>query len=97
MTFAQRVAEDQRLRILQLLAEDPAGSHNVDIVAAGLEMAGHAVSRDRVHSHADWLAEQGLVRIESEWDPRVLAITRRGLDVARGRVAATGVARPLPE
>ena len=95
MDFSQVVTEDQRLRVLQMLAQDPEGSHNQHVLRAGLEMAGHEnVTARRVRGILAWLAERGLVTREDHGTVLVARITERGEDVALGGSPYPGVAKP---
>ncbi len=99
MSFAQVLLEDQRLFVLRLLDELPGYSTNVSALQSALDMnAGHRLSRDAALALVDWLAEMGLVTIESlDTRIRVVTLTHRGSDVAQGRAHVTGVKRPRPE
>ncbi|EER3662535.1 ArsR family transcriptional regulator, partial [Escherichia coli] len=55
------ITEDQRLVILRSLA-DYNGELGESVLQDCLDDYGHRVSRDTVHTHIAWLAEQGLVR-----------------------------------
>lgn len=97
MSYSQFITEDRRLATLRLLAEADGYALNTSILRDLLESAcGHRVSRDRVDSDVDWLAEQSLVTAETIGPVRVVTITARGEDVARGRVTVSGVKRPGP-
>lgn len=94
MTLRERIARDQRRRIVELLAEDAGFSHNADILRAGLAELGHDVRIDSVVELVGWLASAGLVAIVSEGPPLVCRLTERGLDLAEGRTVVRGVALP---
>lgn len=96
MNFAQHVAFNQRLLILQMLEQDAGYSHNETVLQMGLEAMGHSVSLDKVRANMDWLADVSLVTVADSAIGKVAKITARGLDVAKGRVVVTGVSRPLP-
>lgn len=95
--FAEHVASDLRLRILQLLAQDIDYAVNEYILARALESVGHAVSRDHLRVQLDWLAEQGLITVENVSGVTVAKLTVRGKDIAEGRARVSGVHRPDPE
>ncbi|SEQ24403.1 hypothetical protein SAMN03080615_00871 [Amphritea atlantica] len=61
MPFSQFEQEDRRLVLLRLLAEDADYKINSSILQRGLELYGHSVSRDKLHSEIAWLTEQDLV------------------------------------
>lgn len=96
MSFANYELEDQRLRILEVLAQDGAYSHNETVIHRALAALGHQVSADALHTQLAWLAEQGLVTTEEVGTLLVATLTRRGDDVANGRAKVPGVARPRP-
>ncbi len=96
MAFAQFEQEDRRLVILRLLAEDSDYRANSSILQRGIELYGHTVSRDRLHTDLVWLAEQDLVKVDEMNSVLVVTLTQRGLDVANGRAQVPGVKRPGP-
>ncbi|MEX2450923.1 MAG: ArsR family transcriptional regulator [Rhodospirillales bacterium] len=96
MSFAEYVAEDIRLSILSLLAKDQGYSHNDRVLQRALEMLGHKVSADQVRTHLAWLADQGLVAVETVETFSIATLNQRGLDVAEGRALVPGVRRPQP-
>ncbi len=94
--YACFVEEDRRLVILRTLEEDPGYSMNESVIQSVLASFGHNVSRDRVRQDLAWLAEQGLVRLETVVSVQVATLTGRGADVATGRARVPGVKRPSP-
>lgn len=95
MSFSRHATEDQRLRVLQMLELDSAGSHNADVLRAGLEAIGHAgVSYRRVRDLLDWLAGQGLVALEDRGSVVIARLTEAGEAAALGDSSVPGVARP---
>jgi hypothetical protein len=60
------------------------------------ETMGHTVGSDRTEQDLAWLAEQGLVGLETPQGVTVATLTARGLDVATGRTRVPGVAVPQP-
>jgi hypothetical protein len=97
MSFARALEEDRRLAIIRLLAEAPEYQANSSVLQTALEHFAHSVSRDRVHADLAWLAEQGLVTIETLFSIQVATLTQRGLDAASGRALVPGVKRPQPK
>lgn len=95
MSYQDIVRADQRLSLLQALAEDPDYSHNEHVLAALLQSLGHGVSRDQLRTELSWLAEQGLIKLDQA-ELYVARLTARGEDVAQGRSRVPGVARPRP-
>ena len=96
MSFAKFEEEDRKLVILRLLAEDNDYRVNSAILQQGIDLYGHSVSRDRLHTDLVWLAEQDLVTTENINSVLVVKLTQRGLDVANGRANVPGVRRPGP-
>jgi hypothetical protein len=96
-TFADLVAEDRRLAILRFLASDADFSLNDSILQTALGSIGHGVSRDVVRTDLSWLAEQGLVKVDTVLETvHVAHLTARGGEVAAGRAVVPGVKRPSP-
>ena len=95
--FADLVAEDQRLRILQLLDQAEGYDLNIRILGDALSALGHRPSLDKLRSELAWLEEQGLVTTHVVGSIAVATATERGLDVAHGRARIPGVKRPDPE
>lgn len=96
MSYAELIAADIRLVILRALAEDTGYSHNESVLQSVLEVFGHSISRDRIRTELNWLAEQGLVTLRDAAGYLVATLTGRGADVAAGRVTVPGVKRPRP-
>jgi hypothetical protein len=96
MSFAQFEQEDRRLVLLRMLAEDADYKINTSILQQGLELYGHSVSRDKLHTEVAWLAEQELVKFDQLNSVKVVTLTQRGLDVSQGRASVPGVKRPGP-
>lgn len=99
MSLAQDIAAkllgEQRLAVLQLLADQPSGSANDAVLAEALNAMGHVVSRDRMREMIFWLQGQTALHV---LDLRmssgliVATLTERGHDIARGRSRIAGVA-----
>ena len=94
--FADLVAEDQRLRILQLLDQAEGYDLSDRIVSDALAGIGHRPSTDKLRAELAWLEEQGLVTTHTVGSIVVATATARGLDVAHGRARVPGVKRPGP-
>lgn len=95
--FANLVAEDLRLRLLQLLGEADGYDLNIRILGDALSALGHRPSQDKLATELVWLEEQGLVTTHEIGSILVATATARGLDVAHGRARVPGVKRPAPE
>ena len=91
-------AEEERCRLdcLRLLGELPAYSANHRTLAAALRTRGHNPSADALADTLSWLAGRGLVETRDDAGYTVARLTDRGADVAAGREAVPGVARPMP-
>ncbi|UTW12946.1 VpaChn25_0724 family phage protein [Marinobacterium rhizophilum] len=96
MAFDTFEQEDRRLVILRLLAEDADYRVNSSILQQGIELYGHSVSRDKLHTELHWLAEQDLLKCEPINSVLIVTLTQRGLDVAQGKAVVPGVKRPGP-
>ena len=83
--------------ILSLLKENPGYTINEDVLQSAVEAAGgYKMSADKLRTELNWLNEQGLIILKTLQQLQVAEITRRGLDVACGRVDVPGVQRPRP-
>lgn len=92
--FEKQLQADRRLCILRLLKE-AGGRANDSILRAGLEALGHVkLSREKVREDIRFLIGGGLLVDEFIGEIQVVDITRRGVEVAEGRVVAEGIKRP---
>ncbi len=89
-------SEQQRLIMLQTMAEDEDYSINNEMFQPVLKNFGHAISIDLINSHFNYLEEIGLITTSLCGKFIVATLTRRGLDVAQGVAKAPGVARAKP-
>lgn len=96
-SFRARVAEDRRLRILQILDQAEGYDCNEHVLRAELERFAHRPSLDVLRSELSWLEEQGLISTHSAGSMIVAGATARGLDCAGGRARIPGVSRPDPQ
>ena len=96
MEYRQLITENQRLAVLKFLKDDSDYTLNTSILKDGLTAIGLDISRDKLETEVNWLAEQGLVEIEHFKSVTVVRLTGRGLDVAEGRAVVPGVKRPRP-
>jgi hypothetical protein len=95
MNFDQFQTEDRRLVLLRALEAAVQYRANAYLLRAYSDSVGHVVSAERLATDLAWLAEQGLVTVETQ-PVLVATLTARGLDVANGRAVQPGVKRPLP-
>ena len=98
---ADIVREQRRLAILQLLGTQPERKANDAVLSAALAEVGIAAGRHLVRDELEWLEDRRLVRVavtHSGGGGYVVGTLReRGAEVAAGRSAEPGVARPNPE
>lgn len=95
-SLLQLVTEDRRLAILRILEASPMFRANLFLIQRFVGETGHAASLDTLNTDAAWLAEQGLVKLETVGGIVIPQLLQRGLDVAYGRAIVPGVARPMP-
>ena len=89
--FNNHLAEDRRLRILELL-RDANGSVNEDVIRISLQNLGHTkLSRRAVRDDLRFLISHGLIVDEWFEDLMVATLTRRGIETADGAVIVDGV------
>lgn len=94
--FRKFETEHQRLALLQVLAEASEYSHNETVLQEALLALGLAMSRDRLRTQLQWLAEQDLVELTDVAGLQVARLKAAGSDVARGLSKVPGVARARP-
>lgn len=97
MSYADEVARDARLRMLQLLSSMPAYTANEMALQSELRAKyAHSLGRDRVRTELTWLEENGLLVLQKPGGVMLATLTIGGLDVARGFVNNPGVTAPGP-
>ena len=97
MSYADAIAADIRLRLLQLLAAAAEYTQPEAALGAALgEQYGHHLSSDRLASETTWLDDMRLVSRLPVGCTAIVTLSVRGLDVSRGRANVPGVARPGP-
>ncbi|GAA4650828.1 hypothetical protein GCM10023116_31110 [Kistimonas scapharcae] len=94
MNYQDALNECQRLVILRCLSEMTGYKANESILQNLLDCYGYSLSRDQVKTHMAWLAEQGLITVDTVADIQVATLTARGEDCAAGRAQVPGVKRP---
>ena len=92
----RRITADMRLRILQIVRCAPAYSTNARLLCELLDLWGHRAAIEAVLSEVAWLQEQGVVNVRHTEFAAVVELTDRGLAVATGAIALSGVAKPGP-
>ena len=92
--YAKHIEEDRRLCVLRLL-KDTHGSANDSVLHSALEALGHVRQpRSQIKKDIRFLVNHGLLTDEWVGPVLVATITRRGLDVAEGRITVDGVKSP---
>ena len=94
MDFKTRVSQEQRITILQALAEDTDYRINDAMLQTFLGALAMDVSLDKLRNQLAWLEEMELVTVEKVSTMHIAKLTQRGLDVAKGRSGCDGVAKP---
>lgn len=95
-SFEQKLNENLRLIVLQLLAQADGYDLNIHILRSGLADFGHKPSMDKLSSELHWLDEQSLLVVRTVGQTAIAKLTDRGKDVAEGHARVPGVARPGP-
>lgn len=91
------IAANRRIITLQVLSQQSAYELSNILLQRALERFGHAMSLSAVDDLIDWLADRDLIAARKlDGSIRVATLTQSGLDVAKGRMVADGVDRPLP-
>ena len=96
-SYKEIVAQDRRLAMLRFLEQDSDYKINDSVMQQALEQLGHSVSREAIRADFDFLAEIGLIEVETYFDGKVQVakITGRGLDVAAGAYHSAATSGPL--
>ena len=93
-TYIKHMEEDRRLCILRLL-KDSNGSANESVLHTALEALGHVRQpRKQIRKDIRFLIDNGLVGDEWAGSVLVASITKRGMDVAEGRIVIEGIKMP---
>lgn len=96
-SWDEHLSRHRRCAILRLLNAAPGYVGNESLLYDAVPQLGVTSTRDQIRSELTWLAEQGLVTVETHADLMMARITQRGTEVARGVVENPGVKRPSPE
>ncbi|OBS10800.1 VpaChn25_0724 family phage protein [Acidihalobacter prosperus] len=94
--YADLVAEDRRLVLLQALTESPDYALRETVLLRLLEGERLAIGQDGLREELRWLADCGALTIEYHDGIQAARITARGADIAAGRTRVEGIARPRP-
>jgi len=97
MSLQKVITEDRRLCILRLLCEQKDYSLNLNLMQKALYQIGHGAGYDVVQADVAWLNDIDLLTMEDIGRGITVAkLTRRGNDVATGRLTVPGIERPGP-
>lgn len=96
-SFSVKVTEQQRLVLLQALAQDSDYRANDLILAVWLDETGMTLSTDKLRTELSWLEQQGMITLEQLGNMQIATLSGRGLDIAQGKATSAGIARPRPE
>lgn len=92
--FTASQGELIRLTILQLLEQLPAHTAIEELIHPPIEAMDLVCTADQLRGHLAWLAEQGLIDVETNKRGSMTAqLLERGGEVARGAANIAGVAR----
>jgi hypothetical protein len=92
--FTDHLTHDRRLCILRLLKE-AGGASNESVLHAALERLGHVRQpREVIRADLRFLIDAGLLTDEFFGPVQVVTLTRRGSEVAEGRITVEGVKPP---
>lgn len=99
MSMSRIVREEARLRILQVLARDPAGSMSSELLRAELATWGINRSRDWVREELHWLADLGAAVVTEVGEGvHIATLARRGAEhLDRSRLIEGVKPPPRPE
>lgn len=97
MSYQQTYNEHMRIAILRLLEEQADYTLNESLMRDQLAVLTFSVSLDKLRTQANWLAEQELVSLAEVVGMKIIKLTARGADVAKGRAIVPGVKRPSPK
>ena len=85
-----------RITALRVLSRAPGYRTNDSVLHTSVESFGHVLSRDQLKTVLHWLQENQLVLLEELEGVTIATLTKRGEDVAAGRIEVPGVKRPGP-
>ena len=91
MTFQELQTQDHRRSALWFLLYDSDHELSDTMIGQCFEMQRKNISSDALKTQIAWLSEQGLVTVSNIGNISSVALTDRGLEVAKGVVSAFGV------
>lgn len=91
MTLQQLQTEDHRRSALWFLLYDSDYELSDTMLQQCFEMQRKSISSDQLKTQIAWLCEQGLTTVSNISGISSVALTDRGLEVAKGMVRAVGV------
>lgn len=91
----QNFAAGFRRRDILVFLKECGGRLGDEVLRVAVERMGHPrLSRDTIRQDIAYLEERGLCRSEWSEDIQIAIITRRGVEVAEGRITVEGIERP---
>lgn len=94
---SQRLTEERRLVLLQILAGLPTYSANTDVLYGELEQCAVPATYDGMVEDLQWLKAAHCLTLDTlGMKVTVVTLTQGGLEVAKGRNVIEGVMRPRP-
>jgi hypothetical protein len=95
---SQRLIEERRLVLLQILARLPTYSANADVLYCEIEECAVPGTYDEMMDDLRWLARAHCLTLETiAMKVTVATLTQGGQEVATGRNVIEGVMRPRPK
>jgi hypothetical protein len=95
---SQRLIEERRLVLLQILAGLATYSANTDVLYGELEQCAVPATYDGMLEDLRWLARAHCLTLDTlAMNVTVATLTQGGLEVAKGRNVIEGVMRPRPK
>jgi hypothetical protein len=94
--LGERWREHLRLSLLRALNSAPGYSCNESLLTDVMDEFGLGATRDQVRGELTWLAEQGLLTVETVAGVMIATLGERGMNVATGRTGHPGIKRPSP-
>lgn len=92
--YLDHLSANRRLALLRLLV-DTGGSANESVIHQSLELLGfRRTARDTIRDDIRFLEENGSIKTNWYGTVQVCDITKRGVDIADGRIQVEGVKPP---
>lgn len=97
MSYQDVISEKRRLTVLRCLADQNDYALNTSVMKSILAQLGFTESSTTIENDYIWLGEQNLITQSKMLGVTVGKITEHGVDVSKGVVKCSGVARPSPD